>query len=139
MAEELSNNISFQKTQLLCTFTRRNKLQETIDEIIKTYNIVFNKIYVLENCDTNQELMCTYNIEFNDDEILKNTISIHRKKNTNSLYTINALNEIVSLLNDGKIDPTFEVDWEKFRNNLLITDDNGLKKIKTRIHKIINL
>ena len=76
-------------------------------------------------------IILTYNIDSEKEEgvTMRNTISIHRKKHTNTLYTINALNEIVSLLNDGKMDADFEVDWEKFRNTLLVTDDDGLKKI----------
>ena len=127
--------------QLLCTFTKRNRLDETINEIKKIYNIAFNKIYILENVDNNKELLCTYNIDSKKDSnaTMRNTISIHRKKYTNTLYTINALNYIVCLLNDGKLDPDFEVDWSNYKNTLLVADDNGLKKIKTKIYQIINI
>jgi hypothetical protein len=122
------------KTQLLCTFTRKNKLEETIEEILSTYTIAFGRVYVLENLDNKRELICTYNVDFDPSgETLRSTISIHRKKQTNTLYTINALNHVVSLLNDGKVDPNFEVDWSKFQNTLLVTDENGLKKIQTKI------
>lgn len=125
------------KTQLLCTFTRKNKIEETIEEILNTYDIAFGRIYVLENLDNKRELICTYNVDFEPSgDTLNNTISIHRKKQTNTLYTINALNHVVSLLNDGKADPNYEVDWTKFRNTLLVTDENGLKKIQTKIFDI---
>jgi hypothetical protein len=125
------------KTQLLCTFTRKNKLEETIEEILKTYTIAFGRIYILENLDNKRELICTYNVNFDPSgEALRSTISIHRKKQTNTLYTINALNHVVSLLNDGKVDPHYEVDWSKFQNTLLVTDENGLKKIQTKIFDI---
>jgi len=129
------------KTQLLCTFTKRPKLQETIDLIKNTYDVAFGRIYVLENKENKRELLCTYNINIGDNpvEILPNTISIHRKKQTNTLYTINALNEIVSLRNEGKPDPKFEVDWSNYQNMLLVTDDNGLKKIQTKIYDIIEI
>jgi hypothetical protein len=125
------------KTQLLCTFTRKNKIEETIEEILSTYSIAFGRVYVLENLDNKRELICTYNVDFDPSrDTLNNTISIHRKKQTNTLYTINALNHVVSLLNDGKADPNYEVDWSKFRNTLLVTDENGLKKIQTKIFDI---
>ena len=125
------------KTQLLCTFTRRNRLEETIEKILEIYNIAFGRIYILENLDNIRELICTYNVDFDPfGETLHSTISIHRKKQTNTLYTINALNHVVSLLNDGKVDPEYEVDWSKFRNTLLVTDENGLKKIQTKIFDI---
>jgi len=127
-------------TQLLCTFARKNKFMEIIDEIKNTYEISFGRIFVLENLDNDRELILTYNIDKEKvfGETMKNTISIHRKKQTNTLYTINALNEVVSLLNDGKMDANYEVDWEKFRNMLLVTDENGLKKIHTKVFKIID-
>lgn len=125
------------KTQLLCTFTRRNKLEETIKEILNTYEVAFGKIYILENLDNKRELICTYNANFNlKGDKLYNTVSIHRKKQTNTLYTINALNFVVSLLNDGIIDPNYEVDFSKFKNMLLTADENGLKKIPTKIFDI---
>ena len=37
------------KTQLLCTFTTKEHLDETIESIKKAYIIVFNKIYVLQD------------------------------------------------------------------------------------------
>jgi len=129
------------KTQLLCTFTRKNKLAETIEELNKIYEISFGRIFILENKENDKELILTYNIngEKVQGETMKNTISIHRKKQTNTLYTINALNEVVSLLNDGKMDANYEVDWEKFRNMLLVTDENGLKKIHTKVFKILDV
>lgn len=129
------------KTQLLCTFTKKHRLKETLDKIAEVYDITFGRIYVLENLDDKRELICTYNIgsEIVPDETLRSTISIHRKKNTNTLFTINAINHIVALLNDGKVDPNFEVDWNNYKNTLLVTDDNGLKEIKTKIYDIIYL
>lgn len=129
------------KTQLLCTFTRRTKLDETINTIGDTYDVSPPRIYVLENTEDKRNLICTYNIELKDEQqVLRNTISIHRKKQTNTLYTINALNSVVSLLNEGRPDPNFEVDWEKYRNMLLVTDEeNNLKKISTKIYDIVHL
>lgn len=128
------------KTQLLCTFTKKNKLTETIKDIQDTYNVLFNRIFVLENLDNKAEALCTYNVESgSSNSILRNTISVHRNKETNTLYTINALNHVVALLNNGEADPNFSVDWSKFRNILLVTDDYGLKKIKTKVFNIINL
>ena len=130
------------KTQLLCTFTTKGGLDDTSQKIIDAYSIVFNKIYVLQNENNVDELICTYNvniadgINYND---VKNTISLHRKKHTNTLYTINALNEVVANLNNGVIDSKFMVPWENFKNMLMVTNSEGLNKINTRIFKIINL
>ena len=82
-------------TQLLCTFTDIHNLDFTIDLIIECNDIFYNKIYILSNIDDPKQLMCTYNIPKTDDFLdgVKNTISLHRKKHSNTLYTINALKE----------------------------------------------
>ena len=52
------------------------------------------------------------------------------------MYTINALNEVIILLNNGLLDSKYQVPWEDFKNTLMITNSEGLKKIPTRIFKI---
>ncbi len=129
------------KTQLLCTFTKRNRLYDTVDLIIACNEIVFNKVYVFQNENDFHQLMCTYNVEFEEDfvENVQDTISLHRKKQSNSLYTINALNEIIRSLNSGVLDKSFPVPWENYRNTLLLTNETGLNKIPTRIYTIIDV
>ena len=130
------------QTQLLCTFTTKAKLQDTVDEILKTYTVVFDKIFVLKNVDNPKELMCTYNIDVSQGmptEMLENTISLHRKKETNTLYTINALNYVIALLNDGKVDKTFPMKWENYRNTMLLTSDAGLKQVHTEIYEVVKI
>ena len=130
------------KTQLLCTFTNKEKLDETVSKIIEEYIIVFNKVYVLQNEDNTNELICTYNVDIQnkiDYNAVEGTISLHRKKHSNTLYTINALNEVVANLNNGVIDSKFVVPWENFKNMLMVTNSEGLNKINTRIYKIIKI
>ena len=128
------------KTQLLCTFTKRNHFNETIDIIIACNEIVFNKIYVFSNENDHHQLICTYNVEYDEDFMqgIPDTISLHRKKNTNTLYTINALNDLIRELNNGKLDKRFPIDWENYKNCLLLTNDEGLNNIPTRIYTIVD-
>jgi hypothetical protein len=130
------------KTQLLCTFTTKKDIESTISKINSAYTIVFNKIYVLQNEDNINELICTYNVDLEnkvDYNAVVGTISLHRKKHSNTLYTINALNECIKNLNNGVLDNKFVVPWENFKNTLLVTNSEGLNRINTRIYKIINL
>ena len=130
------------KTQLLCTFTTKEHIDDTVDKIQDAYTIVFNKIYVLQNEDNTKELICTYNVDTQesiDYNAVKGTISLHRKKHSNTLYTINALNEVIANLNNGVIDSKFIVPWENYKNSLLVTNSEGLNKINTRIYKIITI
>ena len=130
------------KSQLLCTFTTRKDLDNVVEDIKKSYEIFFNKIYVLQNEDNVEELICTYNVDTKngvDYNKVTGTISLHRKKHSNTLYTINALNECIKNLNNGVMDAKFMIPWENFKNMLLITNSEGLNRINTRIYKIIDL
>ena len=127
------------KTQLLCTFTKRNHFNETIEVIIACNDIVFNKIYVFQNENDHHQLICTYNVEYDEDFMqgIPDTISLHRKKNTNTLYTINALNDLIRELNGGKLDRKYPIPWNNYYNTMLVTNSGGLMVIKTKLHKII--
>jgi hypothetical protein len=127
------------QTQLLCTFTKREELQTVLEKIRQTYTIVYNYIYVLQNKSNLDELYITYNIDtqYKPTAPLKDTILVHRKKQSNTLYTINALNELVKEENGGKLDKSFEIDWEKFRNTIIVTNTEGTKKLSTRIFEVI--
>ena len=87
-------------------------------------------------------MICTYNVNNEngvDYNAVKGTISLHRKKYSNTLYTINALNDVIAELNNGVVDSKFIVPWEQFKNTLLVTNSQGLNKISTRIYKIIKI
>jgi hypothetical protein len=127
------------QTQLLCTFTTKTELQNTLQLIRDTYHIVYNYIYVLQNKGNLDELFVTYNIDtqYKPDRPLEDTILVHRKKQSNTLYTINALNELVKEENNGVLDKSFSIDWDKFKNSIIVTNVEGTKKISTRIFEVI--
>jgi len=127
------------RTQLLCTFTTKEELRDTLQTIRETYHIVYNYIYVLQNKGNLDELFITYNIdtEYQPTYPLRDTILVHRKKESNTLYTINALNELVKEENGGILDKTFSIDWKKFKNSIIVTNTEGTKKISTRIFEVI--
>ena len=130
------------KTQLLCTFTTKKNVESIVEKIKESYTIAFSKIYILQNEENIQELICTYNVESDADvdyNLVPNTISLHRKKYSNTLYTINALNEIIKNLNNGLLDMNYQVPWENFKNMIIVTNSEGLNRINTRIFKIINI
>ena len=127
------------QTQLLCTFTTKEELQNTLQLIRETYHIVYNYIYVLQNKGNLDELFVTCNIDtqYKPEKPLDNTILVHRKKQSNTLYTINALNELVKEENNGVLDKSFSIDWDKFKNSIIVTNVEGTKKISTRIFEVI--
>ena len=129
------------RTQLLCTFTRLSRLPETLDVIIECNDILYDKIYIFQYMKEETQLICTYNVEFIDnyEENIENTISLHRKKQSNTLYTINALNEVIRAKNKGILDKSFNVDWSEYQNTLLLTNETGLNIIPTKIHQVVNV
>jgi len=124
--------------KLFCTFAKKELLDERLQEINKEYKILYNKIFVLASPESD-EYMCTYNIEIEgpNTKILPNTILLHRKKESNTLYTINALNTLIKSLNNGVLDNKFMVNWPDYRNSILLTQGEDLRKLNTSIHKIV--
>jgi len=132
-------NINDLNNKLFCTFTTLENLDELLSSITSNYKIMYDKIFVL-HVKSNDEYVCTYNIDQgNVSNIPPNTILVHRKKDSNTLYTINALNELIKRLNGGVVDTKFPIDWQHYRNTILLTQHDELKQLKTRIYKIIEL
>jgi len=136
-------NITIQElaNKLFATFSKKEDIEETIDTITSRYTILYNKIFILESKDSD-ELICTYNIDpgnLSMTTVLPNTILVHRKKESNSLYTINALNTLIKSLNNGYADPNYRVNWNDYKNTILLTNGPDLRKLETTIFKIVNL
>ena len=94
-------NIKDLNNKLFCTFTSGEELDELVSELSTVYTIMYNKMFVLFVKSTN-EYVITYNVEQgNVNSIPVNTILVHRKKESNTLYTINALNTLIKSLNNG--------------------------------------
>ena len=127
--------------KLYCTFTTNDDVGEIIEKIKNSYVILFNKIFVLESLD-GEKIMLTYNVDMGNSStsgIIDNTILVHRKKQTNTLYTINALNELIKSLNNGYLDKTYTINWNNYKNCILLIQAEGFNKIDTKIKEIINL
>jgi len=128
------------KNKLLCSFTAHNRLLDTIAGITSRYAILYDKMFVLESPQTT-EYIITYNIDTENSisEIPENTILLHRKKESNTLYTINALNTLIKQLNNGMLDNQFKVSWNDYQNSILLTQGPDLRILNTKIYKIINI
>jgi len=128
------------KIQLLCTFSHINHYEDDLEFILQNYQILFGRIYVLENRREISEIFLTYNIDSAVSQgVFEKTIAMHRKKNTNTLYTINALNEVIKYYNNGRLDTSYMIDWERFRNGILINKAQGFKFIPTALHDIVEI
>jgi len=123
--------------RLLCTFTTEDNLQSVINDISTNYDILNGKIFILQLSE-NPELACTYNIESgNLSNLLDNTISIHRRKENNVLYTINGLNYLIKSLNNNILDKEYKINWDDYSNSALLVTDGQLVIHQLQIYKIV--
>ena len=129
----------FMNNRLFATFTQLDAIENLIDDLSSSYDIMYNKMFILFVKSTN-EYVITYNVDQgNINSIPVNTILVHRKKESNTLYTINALNDLIKKLNGGAVDPNFKINWQHYRNCILLTQHGEVKQLNTKIYKIVDL
>lgn len=123
-------NIGDLNNKLFCTFTTLEGIDGLIKELTSRYSIMYNKMFVLY-IKSNDEYVVTYNVDQgNVQDIPENTILVHRKKETNTLYTINALNELIKSLNGGVVDTKFPIDWQHYKKTKKKETKRNKKKRK---------
>ena len=127
---------------LLASFGTKDQIDSITTSIAKKANISKHRIFIFKvtNC-LDEEYVFTYNIDpesanIDYSKIYPGTISIHRKKETNTLFTINAMNEVIKIKNHGHLDPRFNIKWEEFENTLLIIKRNKLRVLKLQLIKL---
>jgi len=126
------------RTQLLCTFTNEGEFENIVDTILNTFDLFSRKVFVLK-LDPSQELVVSYNIIPNSVKFLPSTIMVHRKKESNTMYTINALNRLITVENGGVLDKSYQVDWQRHRNSVILTDGDSYKIMRTSLFRIIDV
>jgi hypothetical protein len=126
-------------TQLLCTFSGVASYQTDIESIQEFYKIDGGKVYILKNSETPNEIFLTYNVEKNNGKHFPRTISVHRKKDFNILYSINALNELIKQENGGLFSHTYQVDWTKFKDSIIVVNDGKIKIMPTKLLRVFFL
>ena len=123
--------------QLLCTFANSINYTETIKEITQQYTLIDNKIFIFANENNLRELYLTFNVEkIERANRYKGTISIHRKKQTNTLYTLNAMNKLIADENNGVFDKNFQLNWELYKNSIILTNEIGVKIVPLKLFSI---
>ena len=136
---DFTTDNDFMNNRLFATFTQQDLIEGLINELSSTYSIMYKKMFVLFIKSTN-EYVITYNVEQgNINTIPENTILVHRKKESNTLYTINALNDLIKKLNNGEIDLTYKIEWQNYKNCVLLTQQGEVKQLNTKIYKIVDL
>lgn len=126
------------KLNLLCTFVHRNDLSIAINWIEQFYEINNDSIFVFKNVQKPYQMYCTFNV-IGKYELKENTILIHRKTETNTLYTINALNNVIRSINNGVLDTRMEIPWNNYINSLILTTNGEIVKYNIDLEKVIYL
>jgi hypothetical protein len=136
---DFTTDADFMNNRLFATFTQQESIDDLINNLSLSYDIMYKKMFVLFIKSTN-EYVITYNVEQgNVNSIPVNTILVHRKKESNTLYTINALNDLIKKLNGGVVDQSFKVNWQHYKNCILLTQQGEVKQLNTKIFKIVEL
>lgn len=123
------------KNILLASFVREGELDNAILSISSRAQIDPSRIFVFKAPD---EYVLTYNfsnmnIEY--ESIWPDTIMIHRKKETNTLFSINALNQIIKEENGGVLDIRHSVNWENYKDAILLIKNGKLHVVPITLKK----
>lgn len=108
--------------QLLCTFTTIDSVFYTVKTIKNTYKQDVAEIVVYGYNDNTANAVCIYNVS-DKTKRLKDTISINKKKETNTFYSINALNALIMALNNGVLDKSYRINWSDYTNSILLSNN----------------
>ena len=128
------------KTQLVCTFIKKHQIEETISDIKNEFTVLNNKIFLLRSNEILNELILSYNVLLDSHkDFLPGSILVHRKKETNTIYTINALNELIMNLNNGLLDKRYPIEWEKYQDIMLLKKSDGLKTLKIEVIRVYSI
>ena len=134
------------RVTLFSYFLEVEKINDFLEDLTSLRDegvFIKDKIFILDNLRNPEQAIITFNVvggmDFSKVHLPSGIIPVHRKKETNTLYSINALNEIIKANNNGKIDPTMSIPWEHFSNSFLITRAGHLTVIPTRLNRIVDL
>lgn len=118
-------------SKLFGTFANIDNYKSITQQLLDNFSVINGIIFVI-NYDQNN-IICTYNLDPNNLKYLPiNTVSVHRKKESNTLYTINALNVL-----NGTNNKEIEVKWELYKNKFLLSQKEELKIYNMNLIKII--
>ena len=129
------------KHLLLASFVPHAELDEALDRISSSANIPKDRIFVFRTDDI-EDFILTYNIQQSSpktvrfNKIWSDTISVHRKKETNTLFSLNALNELIKLENNGKLVLSYKINWEQYRNCFLLFRSGTLSVLQLELVKL---
>tara|TARA_B100001094_G_scaffold331577_1_gene400417 strand:+ start:1831 stop:2265 length:435 start_codon:yes stop_codon:yes gene_type:complete len=119
-----------------------DSITNEVNYIVNNMNLTNDYVFLLRNQLEPTKVIITYNaIVARGSSFHPHlyTMRVHRKKQTNTLYTINALNAAVAEQHDGKTGRDLKLDWEHYRNSLLLTVGKKLQVHPIEVIKIFKI
>jgi len=130
---------------LLASFLTTEEDQQIHDEvqfIADHLNLTAPYIFLLRNVSDPSKKILTYNAQTERGKSFNPrlyTMRLHRKKQTNTLYTINALNLALAMEHEGATGRHLKLDWEKYTNTMLLTQGKKLQTYPIEVVKIFKI
>ena len=116
-----------EKNILIGVFVKKDKILSFMEYLKNEFNIKYKNIYIHKIIGNEIEYLATFPT-FNRGYLkkLNNSILLHVKNGC--LFSINALNKLIESdnLNKGIDNKNIIVDWSKYKNKLIILNNNAL-------------
>ena len=130
---------------LLATFLNSesdDQILAEVETIASTANLVNDYIFLLRDRENPARKIITYNVEAGKPRNATGrlfTLRVHRKKQTNTLYTINALNTAIAKEHNGQTGKHLKLNWEDYQDCLLMTSGKDLAIYHIEVVKIFKI
>jgi len=138
-------NMTKSRGILLASFlqsTAEEYIMKEVEFIVNNLNLTNNLIFLMSQKGESDRLFLTYNAITERGKRFHPslyTMRVHRKKQTNTLYTINALNHAVAAEHDGKTGRDLKLNWENYQNSILLTAGKKLQVHPVEVLKIFKI
>ena len=117
-------------------------VDEAVQKILESFSLTSKYIFILKNEEEENKTLITFNALQDRESIEKIrffTIRLHRKKQSNTLYTINGLNLAVAKENNGQTGKHLKLNWEEYQNTVLLSYNRSLKTFRVKLDKILEI
>ncbi len=117
-------------------------IMKEVEFIANNLDLTNNMIFLMEQVSDPPRLFLTYNALTEKGKRFHPrlfTMRVHRKKQTNTLYTINALNLAVAEEHNGQTGRDLKLSWENYQNSILLTTGKKLQTHPIEVLKIFKI
>lgn len=133
--ENIRMLVTFVQSRGLSDEELQNEIMSNCESITNSYD-VRSDLFVFRKKNRSEDVFITFKAALSEDRQqnqLDNTKFINWKPQTNTFFTINALNYLI-LGECGEADPDYQINWNKYRNKIIMlrnfkTDNEEPRKV----------